>query len=197
MDHVHKNELTTTTLLSIEFLANPQLKLDRPSTVDCCVFVLLLTAIWGHITIHSSRWHRRRLLAAELWRPLVIEWFSDLPMFGVENDNDYGFYNVKKASVRGCFGCCDVYTGAEFTCKPWHIFSLTLSLKMPIKNHINWVINNRMIIRQCNITYIILTMSFIIIKLELSFTLKLEEIAADLRQLLAFERFSNLPVVTG
>ena len=53
-----------------------------------------------------------------------------------------------------------------------------------------------MIIRQCNITYIILTMSFIIVKLELSFTLKLEEIAADLRQLLAVEWFSNLPEVT-
>ena len=40
-------------------------------------------------------------------------------------------------------------------------------------------------------------MSFIIVKLELPFTLKPEEIAADLRQLLAVEQFSDLPVVTG
>ena len=40
-------------------------------------------------------------------------------------------------------------------------------------------------------------MSFIIVKLELPFTLKPVEIAADLRQLLAVEQFSDLPLVTG
>ena len=109
----------------------------------------------------------------------------------------WGLQEVKTTFDHGRFGRDHGYTGAEFTCKPWHIFSLTLSLMMPINNHVNWVISNRTIIRQCNTTYIMVTMSFIIVKLEIAFTLKPEEIAADLRQLLAVERFSDLLVDIG